>query len=104
MFGILTDDRILTTDPNKLPPTGFPAEFEALASRIFIPPVMLEDYWYGTRCQTVVAVRRDGRVELRERALRWVEPPAKAVWEETRLQFSVDVGRDTSVRQNGFEA
>ena len=104
LFGILTDDRVLTTDPNKLPPTGVPTEFEARASRIFIPPMMLEECWYGTRCQTVLAVRRDGRVELRERALRWVEPPAKAVWDETRLEFSVDIGCDTAVHQNGFTA
>lgn len=68
MFGLLCDAEVLETDPARLPNTSYPAWFEAAASGVFLEPITFPDGMvFGTRCQTVVALWRDGRAELRER-------------------------------------
>jgi uncharacterized protein with NRDE domain len=54
-------DRTIAAD-EALPSTGIPLEIERMLSPIFIAS---SDY--GTRCSTVVVVRRDGAVEIEER-------------------------------------
>lgn len=64
----------LETDPTHLPPSGYGVEFETWSSALFLRPKFQPHgggHWYGTRCQTILAVRRDGRGLLVERALRW---------------------------------
>lgn len=73
---VLGDTRGLPLADARLPRTGVPPEIEAALSSIFVPafraaPDGGEGLVYGTRSQTVVAVRRDGRAELRERYVVW---------------------------------
>ncbi len=60
LFAML-GDRTIAAD-EALPSTGIPLEIERMLSPIFIAS---SDY--GTRCSTVVVVRRDGAVEIEER-------------------------------------
>lgn len=76
IFGIMRESELLEEDADKLPKTGYGPEFEMKASSIFVAP--FETRWgpYGTRSQTVIAVRRNGVAELRERYLedgKWLE-------------------------------
>eukprot|EP00887_Chlorella_sp_A99_P005324 scaffold1.g5324.t1 len=85
LFGLLSDDRVLERDPARLPNTGYPPEFEALASGVFIN--RFETLWgdYGTRSQIVLAVGHDGQAELRERYL-----DEAGAWQEVRHTFCME--------------
>jgi len=77
LFGrVLGDARALAAGDARLPRTGVPRRVEAALSSVFVPACRLAPGapLYGTRSQTVVAVRRDGRAELRERYLVWRSP------------------------------
>lgn len=61
LFDVLAD-RTVAPDA-ALPDTGVPLELERLLSSPFIASET-----YGTRCSTVLVVRRDGSIELEERS------------------------------------
>lgn len=90
----MSQHEILADEMEALPATGYDAAFESTVSGIFIPPTRLpalgDDSWYGTRSQTVLAVRRDGRAECRERYLSW-NGPQDAEWKEVDLTLQVAV-------------
>jgi uncharacterized protein with NRDE domain len=73
---VLGDTHGLPLSDHRLPRTGVPPEIEAALSSIFVPAFRMAPdggagLVYGTRSQTVVAVRRDGTAELRERYVVW---------------------------------
>lgn len=78
----------LETEDTKLPETGYGAAFEAAVSAIFTEPVELDGLLFGTRSTTILAVRRDGFAELRERYL-----TADGGWAEERHTFQMDIYR-----------
>lgn len=63
LFGLLSDRTPAADD--RLPDTGVGLPLERVLSPIFI-----EGDRYGTRCSTVLLIRRDGRVSFEERDLR----------------------------------
>lgn len=84
VFSIMKDATVLETDPNKLPDTGYGAEFESPASAIFMNPVTVENTLFGTRSIAVLAVPRDSNspAELREQFL-----TEQGGWAEERHRF-----------------
>lgn len=85
MFAVMRDPKVLETDPRKLPETGYGAEFESAASALFMEPLELEGFGFGTRSVTVLAVPRDGSpAELREQYL-----TNDGGWAEERHRFDM---------------
>ena len=84
IFSIMKNPAVLETSPENLPDTGYGPAFEAAASAIFIEPIQVEGYRFGTRSMAVLAVPRDGQcpVELRERYL-----TDEGGWAEERHRF-----------------
>lgn len=97
LFGILCDDRLLETDPQALPDTGYGPEFEAAVSGVFVRPIDTPFGTYGTRSQTVLAVADDGTAELRER---YLERPG-AAWKEVRHLFHMHLGSEEEPGEGG---
>jgi uncharacterized protein with NRDE domain len=85
IWGIMSDAQILQSDAASLPRTGYGADFERHASAIFIPPFSSRWGHFGTRSQMVLAVRRDGSAELRERYLE------NDTWREEGHVFTMDI-------------
>jgi len=52
VFGVMLDSKVLETDPDKLPNTGYPPALEAAASAIFVDPVQYGPCVFGTRSTT----------------------------------------------------
>lgn len=99
LFGVMCNDQLLEPpDPSRLPshPT-YGDHFKAAASSIFVKPVVTPLGTVGTRSQTVVAVRRDGTAEVRER---YRSP--KGEWQEVQYSFMVQLsGRLEGEQQAG---
>lgn len=83
-FAIMKDSTVLECDPNKLPDTGYGAEFETAASALFMNPVLVGNTFFGTRSVAVLAVPRDSRIpaELWEQYL-----TEEGGWAEERHRF-----------------
>lgn len=69
LFGILGDSNVLITDPSTAPNTGYNPYMEIKASGIFVSPIEYDGRLYGTRSMIVIAVKRTGSVEFKERYL-----------------------------------
>ncbi|GAB4817792.1 hypothetical protein N2152v2_004838 [Parachlorella kessleri] len=90
IFGVMSDDRNVMDDPEALPSKrGLAAELDFPAARVFVPASPYVTPWgtSGTRSQTVVAVRRDGQCELRER---YRSPEGD--WREVAHRFTALLG------------
>lgn len=87
IFSIMSDATQLHRPDNleNVPNTGYGVEFEAAASSIFVRPIQLDGYEFGTRSITVLAVRKDGSAELRERCLN------DGKWTEEKLHFKMKI-------------
>jgi uncharacterized protein with NRDE domain len=79
LFKMLADDREAPDD--RLPNTGIPKEAEKKISPIFIKT---EDY--GTRCSTLLLIRKDGRVTFTERRFK---AGTQKIKDENRYQFTI---------------
>jgi uncharacterized protein with NRDE domain len=88
IFDIMADETLLETDPAKLPATGFGPDLEAKLSGIAVAPFGLDGWGgeFGTRSTSVLAVRRGGAAELRERSR-----GAGGTWRESRVAFRMDL-------------
>ncbi len=79
LFELLADDREAPDD--KLPNTGIPKEAEKKISPIFIKTEN-----YGTRCSTLLLIRKDGRVTFTERRFK---AGGMTIKDENRYQFTI---------------
>jgi uncharacterized protein with NRDE domain len=88
IFEIMSDETLLETDPAKLPATGFGPDLEAKLSGIAVAPFSLDGWGgeFGTRSTSVLALRRGGAAELRERSR-----GAGGAWREARVAFRMDL-------------
>jgi hypothetical protein len=87
IFRRIMGDTARVEDLTQLPDTGCPQDLELLLSPAFIEECTLLDQPYGTRSQTVLAVWRDGRAELRERS----RPEGGGGWSMVRHEFHVQL-------------
>jgi uncharacterized protein with NRDE domain len=85
VFEIMSDSQPLGCE-GALPQTGYGDNFEHAVSGIFVPPLQTPYGEFGTRSQTVLAVRRDGAAELRERYRN-----DDGCWKEVRHAFQMDL-------------
>ncbi|KAI3433739.1 hypothetical protein D9Q98_003546 [Chlorella vulgaris] len=97
LFAILADDRQLEQDPARLPQTGYGTQFEAAASGIYVQPIETPLGQFGTRSQVVLAVRRDGWAELRER----YRDDTDGSWKAVQQSFQMDLSRDEGQQGGG---
>ncbi|KAL4859573.1 hypothetical protein ACK3TF_000663 [Chlorella vulgaris] len=101
LFAILADDRQLEQDPARLPQTGYGTQFEAAASGIYVQagcsPIETPLGQFGTRSQVVLAVRRDGWAELRER----YRDDTDGSWKAVQHSFQMDLSRDEGQQGGG---
>lgn len=86
IFEIMTTEAGLVDNETELPKTGWGAEFEKLASPIFVKLFDIGGgMMFGTRSQTVLVVKKDGMSELQERYLDNNE------WKEQVVHFRMKV-------------
>lgn len=80
LFKLLADDREAPDD--QLPNTGIPKDAEKKISPIFIKTEN-----YGTRCSTLLLIRKDGRVTFTERRFK---AGSTTIKDENRYQFTIN--------------
>ena len=91
IFLVMQNSSILESRSDALEDTGYGYEWESRASGIFVKPTQLRGAVWATRSITVLAVRRDGQAELRERYLASPDPDKNDVWEEEQFIFKMNL-------------
>jgi len=91
IFLVMQNSSILERRSDALEDTGYGYEWESRASGIFVKPTQLRGAIWATRSITVLAVRRDGHAELRERYLASPDSDKSDVWEEEQFIFKMNL-------------
>lgn len=91
IFLVMQNSSILESRSDALEDTGYGYEWESRASGIFVKPTQLRGAIWATRSITVLAVRRDGHAELRERYLASSDPDKSNDWEEEQFIFKMNL-------------
>lgn len=88
LFDLLTDNT--KADPDNLPDTGVPPEWEHILSPIFI-----KSEEYGTRCSTVLTIDKDDKVYFEERTF---DPETHEINNISSFEFELNRVTNSAIR------
>jgi len=88
LFELLADDT--KADPDNLPDTGVPPEWEHILSPIFI-----KSEEYGTRCSTVLTIDKNDQVHFEERTF---DPESHEISNISSFEFELERLTDSAIR------